>query len=209
MRIKASTEPRSYMRALIFLALAVHAWAQISVDIQIMPDPTIATAPTVNQSKLSVLPVPISSIVQTVDTSLVAEQCPRGTYSTTQVTNGVSAQICAPCPAGTASDVPGASSIASCLICVTGTYAAAASSVCTSCPANTFSVTQQAASAAACLACPNNTTSPIASDNIDKCVCNSGFFPSVNLLDALPYDAIPITLSLSGTASIDYAHVTC
>lgn len=195
----------------VFLMCATHAAAQIAVNVQILPDPTILPSPidptvlgsiAANQGVTGFSGV----ISQTVDTQLVAELCTPGTYSAVVPGTG---QVCLSCPAGTASPTSGASDPSACRSCPTGTYALTGASACTDCPVNTFSVTPMAATPAACLACPNNTTSPARSDSIDKCVCVNGFFNSQNLMDATPYDAIPLALPFGNVASINSAHVTC
>lgn len=198
---------------LVLIALGPSA-AQIAVQVQIMPDPTKPTVP-LDPTALGNIAASqgiagFSGVLsQTVDTQLVAEKCPAGTYSALQIINSVSTQVCVSCPAGTASAVSGASDPSTCVACVTGAYALPGASTCTDCPPNTFSVTPLAAGPTACIACPSNTTSPARSDSIDKCVCNNGFFSSQNLLDAVPYNAVPLRLSFTGVSAIDYAHVTC
>ncbi len=202
----------------LFVALALaclHSGAaQIAVEVQILPDPSL---PPVSLDPTALGNIAASQgiagfsgvLSQTVDTQLVAERCPKGTYSSLQTVNQVSSQVCVSCPAGTASDVDGASDPSTCSPCATGSYALSGASACTDCPANTFSVTPQAPGPSSCIACPLNTTSPARSDSIDKCVCNGGYFASQNLLNALPYAAVPLALPFTNAAPIDYAHVTC
>ena len=198
----------------IFMLLLTQCAAQITVDLQILPDPTILPSP-IDPSLLGSIAANqgvtgFSGVVsQSVDTQLVAELCAPGTYSAVQTTGQSTSQVCVSCPAGTASSVSGASDPSACTACPTGTYALTGASVCTNCPANTFSVTALAGSPSVCLACPQNTTSPARSDSIDKCVCVNGFFTSNNLMDAIPYDAIPLALPFVNVAPINYAHVTC
>ena len=181
---------------------------------QILPDPTILPSP-LDPSLLGSIATNqgvtgYSGVVsQSVDTQLVAERCMPGTYSALQTTGQSTSQVCVSCPAGTASSVSGASDPSACTACPTGTYALTGASVCSDCPANTFSVTPLAGSPSVCMACPQNTTSPVRSDSIDKCVCVNGFFDSKNLMDASPYDAVPLALPFTNVAPIDYAHVTC
>ena len=199
---------------MLLLALAANSHAQIAVQVQILPDPTKPPV-SLDPSALSAIAANqgiagFSGVLsQTVDTQLVAEQCPPGTYSALQTVNQVATQVCVSCPAGTASSVSGASDPSTCVACVTGAYALVGASACTDCPANTFSVTPQAPGPAACIACPRNTTSPARSDSVDKCVCNNGFFTSQNVLSALPYDAVPLSLPFVNAAPINYAHATC
>lgn len=182
--------------------------AQLAVEVDIKPDPSKPTL-VLDPSQFAGVNSFSGIMSQTVDTELVAEKCTPGTYSSTLIVDGINTQTCVPCAAGTASAVSGASDASTCVPCITGSFSFSGSSSCTDCPANTFSVTPQATGPTACLSCPANTTAPARSDNVDKCVCVNSYFPSTNLLNAYPYDAVPIVLSLSGAASINYAHVTC
>lgn len=199
---------RSAVLCLLFIA---HAAAQIAVNVQILPDPTILPSP-IDPSVLGSIAANqgvtgFSGVIsQTIDTQLVAELCQPGTYSALVPGAG---QTCVACPAGTASPASGASDPSACRACPIGAYALTGASACTDCPANTFSVTSRAGSRDVCLACPSNTTSPARSDSIDKCVCVNGFFQSQNLMAAIPYDAVPLALPFGNVLPVNRAHVTC
>ena len=191
--------------------------AQITVNVQISPDPNNLNAPPPvldlntlvtggNQQGLTGFQGVSSG---TVDVQLVAQMCGPGTYS--QLSGS-----CLPCPAGTASAASGASDPSTCIPCPTGAYASAGSSVCVDCRPNTFSVVPLAPDITVCQACPVQSSSNAESDNVDQCVCNSGFFLSDNILsvsNGLTYDdvsqGISNTLAFSSLVSIDVAHVTC
>jgi len=203
--------------ALLLIMLPIETLTQISVDVQIaspngQPPPTLSMQ-AINQAAASEKIQGVQGVsAPTVETQLSAEMCQPGTYSGNLVSGSVTIQTCISCPAGTASAARGASDPSTCAICPTGAYAATGSSVCTNCPANTFSVTPQAASSAVCIACPGNTTSVAGSDAIEKCLCNSTFFPSNNILSAangLTFDTVITTLAFIGAAAIDTPHVTC
>ena len=199
------------MRVLLCATLLVfactHTAAQIAVEVEYVPPsgPIVQLDPSQFTGVNS-----FSGIMsQSTETDLVAEKCTPGTYSAALIVDGINTQVCTPCPAGTASAVSGAFDASTCVPCVTGSYSLAGSSSCSDCPANTFSVSLQATGPGSCIPCPANTTATARSDSVDKCVCVNGYFPSTNLLDAYPYAAIPIVLSLVGASPINYAHVTC
>ena len=183
---------------------------QVSVQFQILPqgkqnvtvDPN-AFSEYIQQSGSA---VPIASISQTVDTMLNALECPRGTFS---ITSPDGSQICQKCPAGTASAVTSASSIAACFPCSAGSFSLEQASTCTDCATNTFSPLQAAPSISSCLRCPKNTTSPNHSGSVEMCVCDPGLFLSDNLMSSYPYDATSIALSLVSILSINVPHVSC
>jgi hypothetical protein len=195
---------------LYLLYCASVAFGQITVDFKILPNAgqnvTIDPGTLANYVKQSGSVIQFSGISQTVDTFLSAQQCPTGTFSSVTSTG---AQTCEKCPAGTASPTLGASSIAACLPCSTGSFSLEQASVCTDCTVNTFSVTPAAPSQTYCMKCPQNTTSPVHSSAVEMCVCNPGFFLSDNVMNAYPYDAVPITMPLTGIMSINVPHVSC
>jgi hypothetical protein len=203
---------------LVLLALTLHSInAQITVDVQILPDPNNINSPPpvlnldtlVSNGGSQGLTGFQGVNAGTVDVQLYAQMCAPGTYS--QLSGA-----CIPCPAGTASATNGASDPSTCIPCPTGAYASAGSSVCTDCRPNTFSVVPLAPDITVCQTCPIYTSSNAESDNVDQCVCNSGYFLSDNILsvsNGLTYDAvsqgIANTLAFSSLVSIDVAHVTC
>ena len=206
------------LNSLAFLLLTMCSVnAQITVNVQISPDPNNLNAPPPvldlntlvsggNQQGLTGFQGVSSG---TVDVQLVAQMCGPGTYS--QLSGS-----CLQCPAGTASAASGASDPSTCIPCPTGAYASAGSSVCVDCRPNTFSVVPLAPDITVCQACPVQSSSNAESDNVDQCVCNSGFFLSDNILsvsNGLTYDAvsqgIANTLAFSSLVSIDVPHVTC
>jgi hypothetical protein len=195
---------------LCLLYCVATALGQITVDFKILPGPdqnvTIDPNTLANYVKQSGSVIQFSGMSQKVDTFLSAQQCPTGTFSAVTPTG---AQTCEKCPAGTASPTLGASSIAACIPCSTGTFSLEQASVCTDCTVNTFSVTPAAPSREFCMRCPTNTTSPVRSSAIEMCVCDPGFFLSDNLMHAYPYDAVPITMPLTGIMSINVPHVSC
>ena len=195
---------------IFWLCCVSSALGQITVDFKILPstDQNVTIDPSTlsNYIKQSGSVIQFSGISQTVDTLLSAQQCPTGTFSSVTSTG---AQTCQKCPAGTASPVLGASSIATCIPCSTGSFSLEQASVCTDCTVNTFSVTPAAPSQTYCMKCPQNTTSPVHSSAVEMCVCNPGFFLSDNVMNAYPYDAVPITMPLTGIVSINVPHVSC
>lgn len=191
--------------------------AQITVNVQILPDPTKLDAPPpvldlntlVSDGSKQGLTGFQGVNSGTVDVQLYAQMCGPGTYSQPSGS-------CLPCPPGTASAASGASDPSTCIPCPTGAYAAAGSSVCTDCMPNTFSVVPLAPDISVCQACPPQSSSNAESDNVDQCVCNSGYFLSDNILsvsNGLTYDdvsqGIANTLAFSSLVSIDVPHVTC
>ena len=183
---------------------------QVSVDFQILPNSgqnvTIDDKTLSNYIQQSGSVIQFSSFSQTVETQLSALQCPTGTYSSTTASGG---QTCQKCPAGTASPYLGASNAASCAPCSTGSFSLEQASVCTDCTLNTFSVTPSAPSISYCMKCPSNTTSPVHSSAVEMCVCNPGFFVSDNVMLTLPYDAVPISMPLTGIVNTNVPHVSC
>jgi hypothetical protein len=183
---------------------------QVSVDFQILPNNgqnvTIDDKTLSNYNQQSGSVIQFSSFSQTVETQLSALQCPTGTYSSITPSGG---QTCQKCPAGTASPLLGASNVASCAPCSTGSFSLEQASVCTDCTVNTFSVTPSAPSVSYCMKCPTNTTSPTHSSAVEMCVCNPGFFLSDNVMLAIPYDSVPISMPLTGIVNTNVPHVSC
>jgi hypothetical protein len=114
--------------------------------------------------------------------------CPAGTYSwVDNIPN-----TCFPCPAGYASSVVGATSVAVCAACVAGTYSSPAASVCSTCapgcycpnnaqrypipcPAGTYSSATAATSSSTCVPCPAGYICPSAGQ-IAPVACPAGTF---------------------------------
>jgi len=207
--------PSVTLALLIIMAHSVNA--QITVNVQIAPDPTNPSNPPpvlnldtlVSDGSKQGLTGFQGVNAGTVDVQLYAQMCTPGTYSQPSGS-------CVPCPAGTASAANGASDPSTCIPCPTGAYASAGSSACTDCVPNTFSVVPLAPDITVCQSCPLYTASNAESDNVEQCVCNSGYFLSNNILsvsNGLTYDSVSQgvanTLAFSSLVSIDVPHVTC
>ena len=194
---------------LLMCSVATLTTAQIQVDWSIVPPPNQNTVDLSNlgQEAANQGATGLVSVDKTVETQLTASLCQPGTYS--KKTSDTAAQICVPCPAGTASVTVGASDPSTCIPCVTGAWSQGGASACTNCIDDTFSVTVRASTPDVCMQCPPDSTSPAKSSSIDMCTCDDGYWFSDNIMKVVTYDSVSIDISLAGVTAIDTPHVTC
>ena len=114
--------------------------------------------------------------------------CPVGSFLNS------TAGTCVPCPAGTTTAASGATSVASCSVCVAG-YAGSAGS-CAMCNANFYS----AAGASTCSACPQGATS---APGASSCTCPAMYFGTGTgaalTCTACPMNSTSTTVNNAGT----------
>lgn len=117
------------------------------------------------------LPCPPGTFSPTAGRAEPCLACPSGMYSlsteldfrraTIKEFQGIDATFdpasgthtCAPCPAGTFSDLEGRGSVADCRICPPGTFSNAGANSCEPCPAGTYNSFEGGTGAAVCLPC--------------------------------------------------------
>lgn len=184
---------------IITLVMVQHASAQILVETDVL-NGNGNQLQTQLPAELNSQGIDFINIVQSTDMSLNVQMCERGTYS------AADGSSCINCVAGTANPNTQSPNIMSCQTCSAGTWSLAGSSVCVECPTNTFSTTAGNPLQSNCIACPSSSSAATGSDQVDDCMCNPGFFLSVNRL--VEFDPVVTTLDFT-MGSIDVPHVSC
>jgi len=168
------------LRTFLLWSVILVCDAQINVQVQILNGTQDSLDQNTLNQQLFTQNLSSATIVASSEGSLILiQQCGVGTYAEGSSTT------CTACPAGTASNIIGATTRLTCQTCSPGNYSFEQAAVCSQCPLNTFSPNAGAPEAQACMNCPPNTAAPLGNDMITKCACNDRYFIPTNTLQVL------------------------